>query len=225
MTASQSFLRKILELEPWLDRTAKSELKALAELVNIFPQLSLNELVSELKKYQKDRRLSPQGFCDRVHEWLALTNRDDLVAQELIRDFALLPAPTVKQIAKRFDLNVASAKKDADLFANWLTLGIKPPNKEQLLRETLMSFAQDALRIRDETPDKLGLDAITAIMNIAQEVKKKFKLAGLKEFLRLIEYPPVKATDSGTAMIKMLRQKLDDLSVDRFKAHQIESQV
>lgn len=225
MKSSESFVKKILEWEPWLDRSAKSELKALAELLNLFPQLSLNELVAELKKYQKARRLSPEGFCDRVQEYLAVQDRDPAVSEQLVRDFAQLAAATVKVVARRFDLNVSSAKNDAGLFETWLIQGIKPPTKEVLYREKLIALAQEVLHMRDEIPGQLERDTINSIMDIAEDVKKKYKLAGLREFLRLIDYPPVKANDSGTTMIKMLRQKLDDLSIDRYKAHQIESQV
>ncbi|MDO5582405.1 MAG: hypothetical protein Q4G69_14880 [Planctomycetia bacterium] len=224
MSDSISFLKKIQELVPWLDRSAKEELKYLNELQDLFPCLSLKELVGELKKYQKARRLSPEGFCDRLREWLDQSPRDLNLQEDLIRDFALLPAASVKKTATIFGLNLSSAKKDGPAFAEWLATGVKPPSAEDLIREELTEQAKNFIEIQNESMDYLNPSAIESLMLIAEQVKKNHKVAGLQLFLSLIGYPSGNPKATGPALIKMLRQKLDTLSVDRFKAFQIDSQ-
>ena len=224
MSSSDSFLKKIAELAPWLDRSAKDELAAIVELQNLFPGLTLKQLVAELKKYQKARRLSPEGFGERLRDWLESSPRDSDERATLVRDFTLLKAENVKKIAKEFDLNVASGKKDVAAFETWLTTGIKPPSAEELLREELSEQARRILEIRDEVPEQLTQAAIESIMTIVEQIKKKYKTVGFREFLRLVGYPPVKPSDSGPVLTKMVRHKLESLSVDRFKAREIDSQ-
>ncbi len=224
MNDSDSFLIKITELAPWLDRRAKDELAAMLELKNLFPALTLKQLVAELIKYQKARRMSPEGFCERLRDWLASSTRASGESAALVRDFASLKAENVKKIAKEFDLNVTSGKKDAAAFESWLATGIKPPSALELYRTELAELARAALAIRDEVPGSLAQPAIESIMTMAEQVKKKYKLEGFREFLRLVGYPPVKSNDSGPVLINMLRHKLESLSVDRFKAREIDSQ-
>ncbi len=222
-TMPASFLDAIFDLAPWLGNDAKKELAALIDLLNLFPDLTLKEIVDEFKKYKKKRRSSPEGFLDRLKaciENIIIDGETPDDPEVLIRDFATLPATTIKSIGKKIDLTISS-KKDVDIFAHWLRTGEKPPSAAELLRTNLEPFAQNVRAIRDNDITELSSERIKQIVAVIDEVKTKYKKEGVCLFAEMIGYPPLSAKDTMTAVIKMIRQRLSDLAIARLKAQQI----
>ena len=222
---SESFLDAVLSLAPYLDAKSKGELTALRELLSLFPGQSLKSAVAEWKKYQKTRLRSPEGFCDRVEAWRRGVGPEDSPREEIAElraDFLRMTAAQIKAVGKRFCIAVA-AKTDADAFFRWLETGVRPPTPEERNRAGILERVEEARAVRDRSLTELASASAAEILAIADRVKSEFKVAGLRVFAEELGYPPSKPNASAAAVLKSLRQALDDLALARFKAGQIDS--
>lgn len=222
---SKSFLDAVLSLAPFLDASSKGELAALRELLDLFPGQSLKSVAAEWKKYQKARLCSPEGFGDRIDAWRHGVGPDGSPREELAAlrlDFLQMTATQIKAVGKRFEIAVG-AKTDADVFFRWLETGIKPPTPQEQDRAQILERVEEARTLRDRALAELSDESISEIVALAERVKAEFKVAGLRVFAEEFGYPPPKPNASTAAVLKSLRQALDNLALARFKAAQIDS--
>lgn len=222
--ACSPFFAALQALIPCLSIDSKKELLALNDLFNLFPNRKLSEIVSEYKKYIKARRSTPEGFCDRVSDFLNQTVPESGSAdtiETLTADFKKLSAAPIKAIAKEFDINL-STKNDACFFENWLRSGIKPPTEAERIADELSILVRETVVLRDATPNDLPQENIERILDIANRIKVKNKMAGLVFYLNQLGYSVLPAKKTGPALLKFLRQILEDLAIARQKSAQIE---
>lgn len=223
MNDSNSFVNAMIQLSPWLDNKSKKEMQALQKLYELYPNRSLSEIVSLIENLLKFRRLSPEGFADRVHYYLNNSWPNDEPIENsaaLISDFKKLNATSIKSIGKILKINIEN-KNDFEAFAHWLQTGVKPPDKDEKIRSELQAYAQKALQLRNLSIDELSAETIDSIIKIAKEVQQKFKCNGLKLFVEIMGYPPKQR--SAKLVLTMLEQRLQDLAMARFKAKEIDN--
>lgn len=223
-----ALLQAIQALTPVLNAAAQKELKALEELLTSFQASSLVELKTELLKFQKTLQKerqklgkTPEGFVARIADFqngvVPEVGEPDTL-ETLVADFRKATGPTVKQIAKKFEIALID-KNDADAFERWLKTGVKPPTVEERLQAEIAPEIQAALELRDQTRRELAPETIAQIMLVAERVKTAHKIPGLALFMRGLDVVPT--TKSAAAMIKELRNFLEDYALNRFKATQI----
>ncbi len=222
---NQSFFTALHALDPFLNPDGKKELNALDELLVLFPGRNLNQIVAEFKKYLKVRCKSPEGFCDRIRNFLNSAPDTDGSASETVEsltaDFKTLTGPVVKALAKEYDLNLGS-KNDFSAFEHWLRTGVKPPTAAELVEKELIALVQEAEAIRNENRDELSQDNVDRIVNMADRIKTKYKIDGLVLFMNKMGYNALPSKKTGPNLLKFLRQNLEDLAISRQKAAQIE---
>lgn len=221
-------LQAFQALTPVLNAAAQKELKALEELLTSFQASSLVELKTELLKFkktlQKERQKlakTPEGFVARIVDFqngvVPEVGEPDTV-ETLVADFGKASGPLVKAVAKKFDIALVD-KKDVDAFERWLKTGVKPPTVEERLQAEIEPEIQAALELRDQTRRELAPETIDQIMLVAERVKTARKTPGLVLFMRGLDVVPT--AKSSAALIKELRNFLEDYALNRFKATQI----
>ncbi len=220
-----TFLQSLQALVPFLSANAKKELEALAELLAMFKTTSLAELKNALVKQRKNFLKTPDGFIARIEKFQNGETPDfgdpDTV-ETLVADFRKATASTVKAVAKKFDLALTD-KKDADAFEHWLKTGVKPPTAEELLKGEIEPEIKRALELRDQTRRELAPETIRQILEVAERVKKTFKAPGLAIFMRGVDAIPTAKTVA--ALMKELRDFLEDYALNRYKATQIREEL
>ena len=223
-----ALLQAFQALTPVLNAAAQKELKALEELLTTFQASSLVELKTELLKFkktlQKERQKlakTPEGFVARIADFqngvVPEIGEPDTV-ETLVADFGKASGPLVKAVAKKFEIALVD-KKDVDAFERWLKTGVKPPTVEERLQAEIEPEIQVALELRDQTRRELAPETIAQIMLVAERVKTTRKTPGLALFMRGLDVVPT--AKSAAALIKELRNFLEDYALNRFKATQI----
>lgn len=221
-------LQAFQALTPVLNAAAQKELKALEELLTSFQASSLVELKTELLKFkktlQKERQKlakTPEGFVARIIDFqngVVPEGGEPDAVETLVADFGKASGPLVKAVAKKFDIALVD-KKDVDAFERWLKTGVKPPTVEERLQAEIEPEIQAALELRDQTRRELAPETIAQIMLVAERVKTAHKIPGLVLFMRGLDVVPT--AKSAAALIKELRNFLEDYALNRFKATQI----
>lgn len=221
-------LQAFQALIPVLNAAAQKELKALEELLTTFQASSLVDLKTELLKFkktlQKERQKlakTPEGFVARISDFLngvVPEGGEPDSVETLVADFGKASGPLVKAVAKKFDIALVD-KKDVDAFERWLKTGVKPPTVEERLQAEIAPEIDAALELRDQTRRELAPETIDQIMLVAERVKTTHKVPGLTLFMRGIDVVPTAKT--AAALIKELRNFLEDYALNRFKATQI----
>ena len=223
-----ALLQAFQALTPVLNAAAQKELKALEELLTTFQASSLVELKTELLKFkktlQKERQKlakTPEGFVARIADFqngvVPEIGEPDTV-ETLVADFGKASGPLVKAVAKKFEIALVD-KKDVDAFERWLKTGVKPPTVEERLQAEIAPEIAAALELRDQTRRELAPETIAQIMLVAERVKTTRKTPGLALFMRGLDVVPT--AKSAAALIKELRNFLEDYALNRFKATQI----
>lgn len=221
-------LQAFQALTPVLNAAAQKELKALEELLATFQAPSISELKTELLKFkktlQKERQKlgkTPEGFVARVVDFqngvVPEIGEPDAV-ETLVADFGKASGPLVKAVAKKFDIALVD-KNDVEAFERWLKTGVKPPTVEERLQAEIAPEIQAAVELRDQTRRELAPETIDQIMLVAERVKTAHKVPGLTLFMRGVDVVPTAKT--AAALIKELRNFLEDYALNRFKATQI----
>lgn len=221
-------LQAFQALTPVLNAAAQKELKALEELLTTFQASSFVDLKTELLKFkktlQKERQKlakTPEGFVARVVDFqngvVPEIGEPDTI-ETLVADFGKASGPLVKAVAKKFEIALID-KKDVDAFERWLKTGVKPPTVEERLQAEIEPEIQAALELRDQTRRELAPETIDQIMLVAERVKTAHKVPGLTLFMRGVDVVPTAKT--AAALIKELRNFLEDYALNRFKATQI----
>ena len=124
----------------------------------------------------------------------------------------------MKAVAKKFDIALVD-KNDVEAFERWLKTGVKPPTVEERLQAEIAPEIQAAVELRDHTRRELAPETIDRIMLVAERVKTAHKVPGLTLFMRGVDVVPTAKT--AAALIKELRNFLEDYALNRFKATQI----
>lgn len=208
-----SIIEQLEQLAPLCNAAVKKELSTLVAIMREVGAASVSELKKPIVDAVKTQRTSAAGFAKRIQSFLETQPNAEPV-EALVADFRTLAATTVKSIAKKFDLNLAS-KEDADAFEKWLRTGVKPPTAEELIADEIDELALKAIELRDATHSALPNENIDGILEIAENVKKKHKTDGLRLFLKAFNLEP---TGKSTAsMIKDLKGYLQLLALDRYK--------
>ena len=219
------FFAALQALAPCLSAESKRELGALETLFELFPNRKLSEIITDLKKYQKARRTSPDGFRDRVRDFLnhfTPEGETPETAESLTADFISLTVTAIKAVGKEFDLNISS-KNDAEVFENWLRTGTKPPSEADKYDVDLTVLANETKTLRDEDLTDLSNESIAEILDLAARIAKKYKIAGLVIFLNKLGYPPPSNKKTSKGLCDFLHQVLDDLAISRQKSAQIKN--
>lgn len=221
-------LQAFQALTPVLNAAAQRELKALEELLTTFQAASLVELKTELLKFkktlQKERQKlakTPEGFVARITDFqngVVPEGGEPDTVETLVADFGKASNTLVKAVAKKFDIALVD-KKDVDAFERWLKTGVKPPTVEERLQAEIAPEIDAALELRDQTRRELTPETIEQIMLVAERVKTVHKVPGLTLFMRGVDVVPTAKT--AAALIKELRNFLEDYALNRFKATQI----
>ncbi len=113
----------------------------------------------------------------------------------------------------------AAAQKELDAFERWLKTGVKPPTVEERLQAAVAPEIQAALELRDRARRELAPETIEPIILVAERVKTAYKTPGLALFMRGLDVVPT--AQSVAALVKELRNFLEDHALDRFKATKI----
>ena len=214
-------LQALQGFAPALNAAAKKELDALVELFSTFRATSIAELKNALVKERKAFAKTPEGFVARIADFqngVAPNFGAPDSVETLVADFRKATGPTVKAIAKKFDVALVD-KNDADAFERWLKTGVKPPTVEERLQAEIEPEIQAALELRDQTRRELTPETIDQIMLVAERVKTAHKIPGLALFMRGLDVVPT--AKSAAALVKELRNFLEDYALNRFKATQI----
>ena len=217
----KTFLEALQAFAPVLNAAAKKELDALVELFAMFRATSIAELKNALVKQRKAFAKTPEGFVARIADFqngVAPDFGEPDTVETLVADFRKATGPTVKTIAKKFDIELVD-KNDADAFERWLKTGVKPPTLEERLQAEIEPEIQAALELRDQTRSELASETIDQILVVAERVKKTYKAPGLVLFMRGINATPTAKTPA--ALIKELHDFLKDVALNRQKAMQI----
>jgi len=217
----KTFLEALQAFAPVLNAAAQKELKALVELFAMFRATSIVELKNALVKQRQTFAKTPEGFVARVADFqngVAPDFGEPDTVETLVADFRKATNTLVKAVAKKFDIALAD-KNDADAFERWLKTGVKPPTVEERLQAEIEPEIQAALELRDQTRRELTAETIKQILVVAERVKKAFKAPGLALFMRGIDAIPTAKTT--TALVKELRDFLEDVALNRQKATQI----
>ncbi len=214
-----SIIDQIEQLASLCNTALKKELTSLVAIMREVGAATVAELKKPIADAVKAQRTSTAGFTKRVQA--RLDNQPTAEAIEtLVSDFKTLNATTVKGIAKKFELNITS-KSDADSFEKWLRTGIKPPTQEELIANEIDELALKAIDMRDQSRSELKNETINEIMDIAEGIKKKHKVPGLRLFLAAFGLTPTGTT--AQSMIKDIKGFLDALAIDRIKRQIIQT--
>ncbi|MBP5623188.1 MAG: hypothetical protein J6X44_14370, partial [Thermoguttaceae bacterium] len=212
-----TFLQLLQVLEQFLSSEMKKEFKALIDLMQTLHVDSIRHLSKQIVDFQNKIRKSPEGLSARIQNYLGAKNdsrgSEDSV-ESLTNDFKKLPSAGVKVIAKKYDLNL-STSKDAELFAEWLQTGTRPPTKEELLKQDLDDYIKKTLQLRDRDHRNLSEETTSEILQIAEDVFKKHKIAGLKEYMVGLGLDPQGKTKA--TLINQIKSHLGNLALSRFK--------
>ena len=212
-----TFLQLLQVLEQFLSSEMKKEFKALIDLMQTLHVDSIRDLSKQIVDFQNKIRKSPEGLSARIQDYLTAKNDSresgDSV-ESLTNDFKKLPSTGVKAIAKKFDLNL-STSKDAELFAEWLQTGIRPPTKEEQLKQDLDDYIKKTLQLRDRDHRNLSEETTSEMLQIAEDVFKKHKIAGLKEYMVGLGLDP--QGKSKATLINQIKSHLGNLALSRFK--------
>lgn len=214
-----TFLQMLQTAEPFLAADMKNEIKALDELMQTLQVDNVKDLARQIIKFRDKIRKSPEGFVERVQEYqnaVANSQTSEETVETLTNDFKKLSATNIKAIAKKLDVNLSNSK-DAEVFAYWLETGVKPPTAEELLKQELSSYIEATIKLRDQSLQDLKEDVADAILEIAENVHKKHKLVGLKEYMIGLGLGPQGKTKA--SLIKQLKSHLANLALSRFKIH------
>lgn len=212
-----TFLQLLQVLEQFLSSEMKKEFKALIDLMQTLHVDSIRDLSKQIVDFQNKIRKSPEGLSARIQDYLNAKNdsreSEDSV-ESLTNDFKKLPSTGVKAIAKKFDLNL-STSKDAELFAEWLQTGTRPPTKEEQLKQDLDDYVKKTLQLRDRDHRNLSEETTSEMLQIAEDVFKKHKIAGLKEYMVGLGLDP--QGKSKATLINQIKSHLGNLALSRFK--------
>lgn len=214
-----TFLQLLQVLEQFLSSEMKKEIKALIELMQALHVDNIKDLSKQIVDFQNKMRKSPEGLSARICDYLNAKNDskepEDSV-ESLTNDFKKLASAGVKSVAKNFDLNLSSSK-DAELFAEWLRTGTRPPTKEELLKQNLGDSLEKTLLLRDKDSGNLSEETISEILQIAEDVFKKHKLAGLKEYMVGLGLDP--QGKGKAALVNQIKSHLGNLALSRLKMY------
>ena len=183
-----TFVEFLQKMTPFLSSDLKKEAH---ELIAIFQTLGV-EKVSDISKplfdQQKKLKSSANIMIKRIETFKGnATNNSEEPCEDsietLINDFKKMTSPDIKKIAKKFDVNL-STQADVEAFACWLSTGVKPPTQEERIRNEIEPYLQRAIQIRDKNLDELTKESTDEILAIADEIRKKYNVAGLKVFIK-----------------------------------------
>ncbi len=217
-----SFLQYLQTVAPFLSSDMKKEALALVSLFEAFGVEKVADLSKPVLDMQKKIKNSADGFSKRVEAYFAAKNSGQTpaeTAETLADDFKNMTAENIKKIAKKFDVNLA-AKTDADAFANWLRTGTKPPTPEERLKDEIAPYVAKAVQIRDANPRTLSEESTNAFLAIADEIKKIYKVDGLKAFIKGYGREPIGKT--AAALRKEIAGYLAQTANYRFKVFERE---
>lgn len=197
----KTLLEALVIIRPLLPKAIQSEIDALQKLLDKFYCTTVKELSSKVN-------VDPAtALIDKIEKFFvsrdALASKEKLLSgdanesreasieelneplETLAQEFRSSTRKTIKSMAKKFDVNLATPD-DAEKFENWLRTGQKPETVNEQLEKDLRPLAQELTDHIDKYPSSRPEDAIEYVLQFGEEIKLQFKIEGLKVFLKLL---------------------------------------